>query len=120
MREVCRHYEMPPCVVARRSGLVFAMKSGLSGIGARSVPVPSNGRELADVVKRDSEGLPVLGADGKPVKERISAYDGKPRPLGYLAPATTTNDLRVTARRGCFLVLRSPTAFWRRSGCATC
>ncbi len=65
-------------------------------------PVPSNGREFADVVKRNSKGLPVLGADGKPVKERVKAYEGEPRPLGYLAPATTTNDVRVTARRGSF------------------
>jgi phosphatidylserine/phosphatidylglycerophosphate/cardiolipin synthase-like enzyme len=64
--------------------------------------VPSNGRELADVVKRDSTGRPVLGAGGKPVKERVKAYEGKPRPLGYLAPATTTNHVRVTAQRGSF------------------
>ena len=64
--------------------------------------VPSNGREFADVVKRNSKGLPVLGADGKPVKERVKAYEGEPRPLGYLAPATTTNNVRVTARRGSF------------------
>jgi phosphatidylserine/phosphatidylglycerophosphate/cardiolipin synthase-like enzyme len=65
-------------------------------------PVPSNGREFADVVKRDSNGLPLLGADGKPVKERVKAYEGKPRPLGYLAPATMTNNVRVTSQRGPF------------------
>lgn len=65
-------------------------------------PVPSNGREFADVVKRDSEGRPMLGADGKPVKERVKAYEGKPRPLGYLAPATTSNHVRITSQRGSF------------------
>ncbi|HEV8722477.1 MAG TPA: phospholipase D-like domain-containing protein [Candidatus Binatia bacterium] len=64
--------------------------------------VPSNGLEFAVVVKRDSTGRPVLGADGKPIKERVKAYEGKPRPLGYLAPATKTNDVRVTSRRGSF------------------
>jgi len=65
-------------------------------------PVPSNGRELAVVVKRDSKGRPVLDADGKPIKEQVKAYEGKARPLGYLAPATSTNDIRITSRRGIF------------------
>jgi phosphatidylserine/phosphatidylglycerophosphate/cardiolipin synthase-like enzyme len=65
-------------------------------------PVPPNGRDFADVVERDSKGEPVRGADGKPVKVRVKAYEGKPRPLGYLAPATTTNHVRVTSRRGPF------------------
>jgi phosphatidylserine/phosphatidylglycerophosphate/cardiolipin synthase-like enzyme len=65
-------------------------------------PVPSNGREFADVVKRDSKGRPELGADGKPLKERVKAYEGKPRPLAYLAPAMMTNDVRVTVQRGSF------------------
>jgi phosphatidylserine/phosphatidylglycerophosphate/cardiolipin synthase-like enzyme len=34
--------------------------------------------------------------------ERVKAYEGTPRPLGYLATATTTNDVRVTSRRGSF------------------
>jgi hypothetical protein len=65
-------------------------------------PVPSNGREFADIVKRDSEGRPALGADGKPIKERVKAYEGKPRPLAYHAPATMTNDVRITTRHGPF------------------
>ena len=84
--EVIVRYEIRP---------VGDLKPGLEA-------VPSNGREFADVVKRDSKGKPVLGADGKPVKERVKAYEGKPRPLGYLAPATTTNDVLVTAQRGPF------------------
>ena len=65
-------------------------------------PVPSNGHEFAYVVKRNCKGQPVLDAHGKPVKERVKAYEGKPRRLGYLAPAMTTNDVRVTSRRGSF------------------
>jgi phosphatidylserine/phosphatidylglycerophosphate/cardiolipin synthase-like enzyme len=65
-------------------------------------PVPSNGREFAYIVKRNTKGQPLLGADGRPVKERVKAYEGKPRPLGYLAPATTTNNVRVTSKRGPF------------------
>ncbi len=64
--------------------------------------VPSNGREFADVVKRDTKGRPVLGSGGRPLKERVRAYAGKPRPLGYLAPPVTTNVVRVTAQRGAF------------------
>ena len=65
-------------------------------------PVPSNGLEFAMVVERDAQGRPVLGSDGKPVKVRVKAYEGTPRPLGYLAPASTTNAIRVTSRRGVF------------------
>jgi phosphatidylserine/phosphatidylglycerophosphate/cardiolipin synthase-like enzyme len=65
-------------------------------------PVPDNGREYQDVVKKDKKGRPVLDAAGKPVKERVRAYEGKARPLGYLAAATATNDILVTRRRGAF------------------
>ena len=65
-------------------------------------PVQPNRRDFADVVKRDSQGRPIIGADGKPVKIRVKAYNGKPRPLGYLAPAATTNEVRVTTHRGPF------------------
>jgi phosphatidylserine/phosphatidylglycerophosphate/cardiolipin synthase-like enzyme len=64
--------------------------------------VPPNELEFAFVVRRDSEGKPVLGPDGRPIRDRIRAYEGPARPLGYLAPAVTTNDLRVTTRRGAF------------------
>jgi phosphatidylserine/phosphatidylglycerophosphate/cardiolipin synthase-like enzyme len=64
--------------------------------------VPPNGRDFADVVMRDSKNRPVIGADGKPVKMRVKAYEGRPRQLGYLAEATTTNAVRVTSRRGSF------------------
>lgn len=84
--EVTVRYEIRP---------VGTLKPGLP-------PVAPNGLEFADVVKRDAQGRPVLGADGKPVKERVRAYEGKPRPLAYLGPAATTNDIRVTARRGPF------------------
>lgn len=84
--EVLVRYEIRP---------VGDMKPGL-------VPVPPNGLDFADVVKRDGTDRPVLGADGKPVKQRVKAYEGKPRPLGYLAPATATNGIRVTAQRGSF------------------
>lgn len=65
-------------------------------------PVPPNGIDFADIVKRDKNGEPVKGADGKPVKVRVKAYEGTPRPLGYLAPAAKSNDILVTSRRGPF------------------
>jgi len=61
--------------------------------------VPPNGHETALITQRDRLGNPVLDARGKPVKKRGPAYQGKPRPLAYLAPAVTTNAVRVTARR---------------------
>jgi phosphatidylserine/phosphatidylglycerophosphate/cardiolipin synthase-like enzyme len=73
---------------------------GNSAVGLE--PVPPNGREFANVVKRDGNGRPVVGSDGKPILERVKAYEGKPRPLAYLAPAAVTNEVRITKRRGAF------------------
>lgn len=66
------------------------------------LPVPPNGRDYADVIRRDKKDRPILDADKKPVRIRVKAYEGSPRPLGYLAPATVTNDIHVTTRRGPF------------------
>ena len=41
-------------------------------------------------------------ADGRVVKVSVKAYEGKPRPLGYLAPAASANAVLVTSRRGVF------------------
>lgn len=68
------------------------MKPGL-------VPVPSNGLEKAMIPKRNNKGKPILGGDGKPIKVLGDAYTGAPRPLGYLAPAFTTNPVTVSTRR---------------------
>jgi phosphatidylserine/phosphatidylglycerophosphate/cardiolipin synthase-like enzyme len=65
-------------------------------------PVPSNGLETQTVVKKDAAGKPVFDAAGKPVRERVRAYEGTVRPLGYLADAVTTNDVVITSRRGPF------------------
>jgi phosphatidylserine/phosphatidylglycerophosphate/cardiolipin synthase-like enzyme len=63
-------------------------------------PVPDNGREFQTVVKRDAAGRPALGPDGKPVREKVRAYTGKARPLGYLADAVRSNAVHVTTIRG--------------------
>lgn len=68
------------------------MKPGL-------IAVQSNGLEKAMIVKRNSKGQPIVGADGKAVKVRGDAYTGPPRPLGYLASAFVTNALTVTSKR---------------------
>jgi hypothetical protein len=65
-------------------------------------PVPPNGLDFTTVVKRDEKGKPVLGDDGRPIRLRVKAYQGEPRPLGYLAPPAVTNAIRVTTRRGPF------------------
>ncbi len=65
-------------------------------------PVPPNGPDFANIVKRDKKGRPIEGSDGKPVKIRVKAYEGPPRPLGYLAPAAESNSIHVTTRRGPF------------------
>jgi hypothetical protein len=65
-------------------------------------PVPPNGIDSADIIKRDKKGVPVEGVDGKPVKIRVKAYEGPKRPLGYLGAAAKSNDVLVTSRRGAF------------------
>jgi phosphatidylserine/phosphatidylglycerophosphate/cardiolipin synthase-like enzyme len=64
--------------------------------------VPPNGIDFADIIKRDKKGMPIKGADGKPVKIRVKAYEGPPRKLGYLAPPSVSNDIHVTSKRGPF------------------
>ena len=61
--------------------------------------VPSNGHETATVTQRNKQGEPIQGANGKPLKVRGPAYQGKPRPLGYLTPAFATNAVRITSKR---------------------
>jgi hypothetical protein len=65
-------------------------------------PVTPNDREFTQVIKRSATGQPLLGSDGKPITERVMAYEGQRRPLAYLAPATVTNPVRITKRRGIF------------------
>lgn len=81
--EVTVRYEIRP---------VGDMKPGL-------IAVPPNGHEKAMIAKRDHDGKPIIGADGKPVKVFGNAYTGTPRPLGYLAPAFATNAIKVTSKR---------------------
>src|SRR5262245_12491024 len=68
------------------------MKPGL-------IAVPSNGREKAMIAKRDHNGKPIIGADGKPVKIWGDAYQGAPRPLGYFGAPLVTNPITITSRR---------------------
>jgi phosphatidylserine/phosphatidylglycerophosphate/cardiolipin synthase-like enzyme len=64
--------------------------------------VPPNGHDQGLIAKRDSHGKPIIGAGGKPVRVMGKAYQGTPRPLGYLAPVTVTNTIVVTSRRAPF------------------
>jgi phosphatidylserine/phosphatidylglycerophosphate/cardiolipin synthase-like enzyme len=63
------------------------------------IPVPANGKEQAMITKRNSKGKPIIGTDGKPIKEMGNAYTGNARPLGYLTPAFATNPITVTSKR---------------------
>ena len=65
-------------------------------------PVPPNGNDSATILKRTKDGRPIWDANGRPVKVRVKAYEGAKRPLGYLAPAATSNPVLVTSRRGIF------------------
>lgn len=65
-------------------------------------PVPPNGKDYADIIKRDKKGIPIKGGDGECLKIHVKAYEGAPRPLGYLAPATLSNSVHVTTKRGPF------------------
>lgn len=53
------------------------------------------------VTQRDAAGNPVT-VGGVPQKVAVKAYEGKPRPLGYLAAAAVSNDVEITSRRGSF------------------
>jgi phosphatidylserine/phosphatidylglycerophosphate/cardiolipin synthase-like enzyme len=64
--------------------------------------VPPNGREFIDLVQRDKNGLVLRDQEGRLIKKRVRAYEGKSRPLCYLGPSVTTNPVRVTSRRGDF------------------
>ncbi len=84
--EVCVRYEIRP----------------LGDAGGALAPVPPNGLDYGFIPRRDAKGRPLRKADGRVQWERVKAYEGKPRPLAYLAPAVASNDLRVTSRRGPF------------------
>ncbi len=62
-------------------------------------PVASNRREVLTFAKKDPSGAPIKGPDGKTVRVTGPAYQGEPRPLGYLGPAFVTNHVLVTSRR---------------------
>jgi phosphatidylserine/phosphatidylglycerophosphate/cardiolipin synthase-like enzyme len=84
--EVYVRYEIRP---------VGDMKPGLE---AAPDPAP----KMLLVTKRDSRGMPVKDDNGEPVKIAVPAYEGTPRPLGYLGPAVSTAPVLVTSRRGKF------------------
>lgn len=65
-------------------------------------PAPDPTPKTVTVTKRDAKGRPVMDDEGCPVKIAAKAYEGTPRPLGYLGPAVSTNPVLVTSRRGVF------------------
>lgn len=84
--EVFVRYEIRP---------VGDMKPGLE-------PAPDPTPKMVLVTKRDTKGKPVKDNNGQLVKITIPAYEGIPRPLGYLGPAVSTTPVKVTSRRGVF------------------
>jgi phosphatidylserine/phosphatidylglycerophosphate/cardiolipin synthase-like enzyme len=65
-------------------------------------PAPDPTPKMVTVTKRDAKGKPVKDATGAVEKISAKAYEGQPRPLGYLSPAVATNPVHVTRRRGKF------------------
>lgn len=65
-------------------------------------PVPPNGKDRAWIMKKDKKGKPVKDATGKPIRVEDKAYEGKPRPLAYLAGPQSSNSILITSRRGPF------------------
>ena len=65
-------------------------------------PAPDPTPKTVRVTQRDEQGRPLKDAEGRPLRISVEAYEGKPRPLGYLGPAVTTPPVRVTSRRGVF------------------
>ncbi|OWV80961.1 hypothetical protein ATY75_28070 [Rhizobium sp. N122] len=68
------------------------------GMQAAPDPTPA----LVEINKRDQNGRPIRKADGTFEKIAVKAYEGAPRPLGYLGPAVVTNPVHVTRKRGQF------------------
>ncbi|WP_341987678.1 phospholipase D-like domain-containing protein [Azorhizobium sp. AG788] len=54
------------------------------------------------VAELDSQKKPIKLANGKIKMIEVDAYEGRPRPLGYLTEAVRTNDITITSRRGAF------------------
>lgn len=65
-------------------------------------PAPDPTPKTVEVVQRDAQGRPVKDGHGKPVYISAKAYEGNPRPLGYLGDAVATPPVRVTSRLGPF------------------
>lgn len=65
-------------------------------------PAPDPTPKMVQVVQRDVDGRPIRDGNGQSANVSVKAYEGKPRPLGYLGPAVSTEPIRVTSRRGIF------------------
>ena len=68
--------------------------------GMEAAPDPT--ARLVEINKRDAKGKPIKKQDGTLEKIKVKAYDGAPRPLGYLGPAVSTAPVHVTRKRGQF------------------
>jgi hypothetical protein len=62
---------------------------------------PDPAPKMATVVVRDADKRPIK-VDGVVQMKNVPAYEGRPRQLGYLARAISTNAVTVTRRRGAF------------------
>jgi phosphatidylserine/phosphatidylglycerophosphate/cardiolipin synthase-like enzyme len=67
------------------------------GLPRATDPTP----HIVRVVKRDDQDRPVV-ENGKRVMIDVTAYEGTPLQLGYLGPATRTNDVLISRHRGVF------------------
>jgi hypothetical protein len=77
-------------------------------------PAPDPTPKMVLVNERDSRGNLKL-ENGNPVEIKIPAYEGTPRPLGYLGPAVSTKPSGSPAGAVCS-GQRSRTGYWQRSG----
>jgi hypothetical protein len=84
--DVCVRHEIRP---------VDDIKPGLE-------PLPPNGWDFVDVVKRDSSGRHVSGPDGNTVTDSVHTYEGKHSPLGYLAGEVIPLIRDIFERQGTF------------------
>lgn len=58
--------------------------------------------KLVPINVLDDKGKPTKGPDGKFIKQKVKAYQGTPRPLGYLSGPAVSNDILITRKRGPF------------------
>lgn len=65
---------------------------------SRKAEVPVMAQARWFIVKKDENGRPVRDSSGDVIRIEVEAYEGKTRPLAYLAEPQVSNIVHVTSR----------------------